>query len=137
MAWEFLTKTVALPKSKLRVSVHNSDDEAARLWTQIAGLSEVRAAAAAAAIVCEHAPRRALAPLCGSGTRTTFGPWVRACPGPCARQQRGARAGEGAGPCGPCTEIFWDQGREVDGDRCTPHRPAGATRETSLRARAR
>jgi alanyl-tRNA synthetase len=21
------------------------------------------------------------------------------------------------GPCGPCTEIFWDQGQEVDGDR--------------------
>lgn len=21
------------------------------------------------------------------------------------------------GPCGPCTEIFWDQGKEVDGDR--------------------
>ncbi|GAM21929.1 hypothetical protein SAMD00019534_051040 [Acytostelium subglobosum LB1] len=25
--------------------------------------------------------------------------------------------GDGAGPCGPCSEIFWDQGCEVDGDR--------------------
>lgn len=22
-----------------------------------------------------------------------------------------------SGPCGPCTEIFWDQLEEVDGDR--------------------
>jgi alanyl-tRNA synthetase len=31
--------------------------------------------------------------------------------------------GDGPGPCGPCTEIFVDQGREVDGDRCVadPH----------------
>jgi alanyl-tRNA synthetase len=21
------------------------------------------------------------------------------------------------GPCGPCTEIFWDQGKEIDGER--------------------
>lgn len=25
--------------------------------------------------------------------------------------------GDGPGPCGPCTEIFWDQQQEVDGDR--------------------
>lgn len=25
--------------------------------------------------------------------------------------------GEGPGPCGPCTEIFWDQLEEVDGER--------------------
>jgi alanyl-tRNA synthetase len=25
--------------------------------------------------------------------------------------------GDGAGPCGPCSEVFWDQGKEVDGDR--------------------
>eukprot|EP00697_Spironema_sp_BW2_P012512 gnl/Spiro4/28782_TR14245_c0_g1_i1.p1 gnl/Spiro4/28782_TR14245_c0_g1~~gnl/Spiro4/28782_TR14245_c0_g1_i1.p1 ORF type:complete len:760 (+),score=95.91 gnl/Spiro4/28782_TR14245_c0_g1_i1:63-2342(+) len=25
--------------------------------------------------------------------------------------------GDGPGPCGPCTEIFWDQGELVDGDR--------------------
>jgi alanyl-tRNA synthetase len=24
---------------------------------------------------------------------------------------------EGKGPCGPCTEIFWDQQKEVDNER--------------------
>ncbi|KAM9981267.1 hypothetical protein ACTFIY_003575 [Dictyostelium cf. discoideum] len=25
--------------------------------------------------------------------------------------------GDGPGPCGPCSEIFWDHGKEVDGER--------------------
>ncbi len=25
--------------------------------------------------------------------------------------------GDGPGPCGPCTEIYWDQLQPVDGER--------------------
>jgi alanyl-tRNA synthetase len=41
-AWEFLTVELGMPKERLWVSVHYSDDEAAELWTEIAGLPAER-----------------------------------------------------------------------------------------------
>jgi len=35
--WEFLTDVVGLPKKKLHVTVYNDDDEAAKIWTKVAG----------------------------------------------------------------------------------------------------
>jgi alanyl-tRNA synthetase len=41
-AWEFLTVELGIPKERLWVSVHYSDDEAADLWKEIAGLPAER-----------------------------------------------------------------------------------------------
>jgi alanyl-tRNA synthetase len=41
-AWEFATKELKLDPKYLRVSVHHSDDEARRLWREIAGLPDSR-----------------------------------------------------------------------------------------------
>ena len=41
-AWEFVTKELKLDPKYLRVSVHHSDDEARRLWREIAGLPDSR-----------------------------------------------------------------------------------------------
>ncbi len=41
-AWEFLTKWLELPVEKLWVTVFEEDDEAARLWHEIAGVSKDR-----------------------------------------------------------------------------------------------
>ena len=42
MAWELLTEGFRLPKERLWVSVHYRDEEAKRLWLEIAGLPEER-----------------------------------------------------------------------------------------------
>jgi alanyl-tRNA synthetase len=39
-AWEFITKELGLPRDKLYVSVHNSDDEAWEIWKKDIGVSE-------------------------------------------------------------------------------------------------
>jgi alanyl-tRNA synthetase len=39
-AWDFLTKELGLPKDRLSVTVHENDDEAARLWSKIAGFPD-------------------------------------------------------------------------------------------------
>lgn len=77
-AWEYVTKVLGLPKDKLSVTVHISDDEAADIWHKQEGVPYERI-------------RRF--------DEDNF--WS---------------AGD-VGPCGPCSEIFYDQGRDVDGER--------------------
>ncbi|HAZ78886.1 MAG TPA: alanine--tRNA ligase, partial [Porticoccaceae bacterium] len=75
-AWEFLTSVLGLPKDRLWVTVHISDDEAADIWINEIGVD----------------PKR-LSRL----DEDNF--W---------------QMGD-TGPCGPCTEIFWDHGEHIAG----------------------
>jgi len=73
-AWEFVTgkEYLALPVEKIWVTVHDSDDEAYKMWK---------------AHICEDRIMR-------FGDKDNF--W---------------QMGD-TGPCGPCSEIFYDQGAE-------------------------
>ncbi len=71
-AWEFITEVIKLDKSRLWVTVHESDDEAELIWQK--HISKER-------IMC-------------LGDDDNF--W---------------QMGD-TGPCGPCSEIFYDQGEE-------------------------
>jgi alanyl-tRNA synthetase len=73
-AWEFLTLELKIPKEKLYVTVHYSDDEARQLWKKVAGFGDER--------------------IFNKGDKDNF--W---------------EMGE-FGPCGPCSEIFFDHGEE-------------------------
>jgi len=75
-AWEFLTGVLDLPKDRLWVTVHISDDEAADIWINEIGIDPSR-----------------LSRL----DEDNF--W---------------QMGD-TGPCGPCTEIFWDHGDHIPG----------------------
>ena len=75
-AWEFLTVDLELPKERLWVTVHHSDDEAANIWIDEIGF-----------------PADRLSRL----DEDNF--W---------------QMGD-TGPCGPCTEIFYDHGPDVPG----------------------
>jgi len=74
--WKFLTEVLGLPKERLWVTVHISDDEAADIWVNEIGVD----------------PNR-LSRL----DEDNF--W---------------QMGD-TGPCGPCTEIFWDHGEDIPG----------------------
>ena len=76
-AWELVTKDFGLPKDRLTVTVHTSDEDAAGMWRRIAGLPESR--------------------IIRIPTDDNF--W---------------RMGE-TGPCGPCSEIFYDHGEHIPG----------------------
>ena len=85
-SWEFVTEVLKLPKERLWVTVHNSDDEAFEIWKKY--ISEER--------------------IKRLGDKDNF--W---------------QMGD-TGPCGPSSEIFYDQGEEFnspddylggDGDR--------------------
>ncbi|PRM90631.1 alanine--tRNA ligase [Aliarcobacter cryaerophilus] len=71
-AWEFITKNIALPKDKLWVTVHESDDEAFEIWTKHIDSSRILK----------------------FGDKDNF--WSMG----------------DTGACGPCSEIFYDQGEE-------------------------
>jgi alanyl-tRNA synthetase len=74
-AWDFVSKTVGLPKDRLLVTVYNTDDQARQLWKKIAGLPDDR-------IIGHQSNLWAMGPT---------------------------------GPCGYCSEIFYDQGESVWG----------------------
>ena len=75
LAWDFVSKTVGLPKDQLLVTVYNTDDDARALWKKIAGLPDSR-------IIGHESNLWAMGPV---------------------------------GPCGYCSEIFYDQGDKVWG----------------------
>ncbi len=86
-AWEFVTEVLKLPKDRLWVTVHESDDEAEEIWKKYIDPDRIKR----------------------FGDKDNF--W---------------QMGD-TGPCGPCSEIFYDQGEELfnsdedylggDGDR--------------------
>jgi len=71
-AWEFVTQVLELPKDKLYVTVHESDDEAFEIWSQVIDAKRIYR----------------------FGDHDNF--WAMG----------------DTGPCGPCSEIFYDQGEE-------------------------
>jgi alanyl-tRNA synthetase len=75
-AWVFLTEELGLPKERLWVTCHISDDEAERIWVEEIGF-----------------PRERISRL----DEDNF--W---------------QMGD-TGPCGPCSEIFFDHGPDVPG----------------------
>jgi alanyl-tRNA synthetase len=77
LAWELLTQDYALDKKRLLITVFADDDEAARLWSKIAGL-----------------PDEKIIRIAGSDNFWSMGE---------------------LGPCGPCSEIFYDHGPSVKG----------------------
>jgi alanyl-tRNA synthetase len=84
-AWEFVTRTLAIDRKRLMVTVHDSDDEAYDLWRKIIKLPADRIVR-----IGNNKP---------DGGSDNF--W---------------QMGD-TGPCGPCSEIFYDHG---------PHIPGGA-----------
>lgn len=76
-AWEFLTGAMAIPEARLRISVHDSDDEAFGVWEKEVGLSPDI--------------------ISRLGDHDNFWPADAPKLGP-------------NGPCGPCSEIFYDRG---------------------------
>ncbi|MDR1362129.1 MAG: alanine--tRNA ligase [Holosporaceae bacterium] len=74
-AWTFLTAELGIPRSKLLVTIHSSDEDAGRLWRKIAGDITI-------------------IPISSSDNFWSMGE---------------------TGPCGPCSEIFYDHGDDVPG----------------------
>jgi len=76
-SWEFLTRVLGIPESRLWVTVFEDDDEAERIWLDEIGVSKDR--------------------FSRCGEKDNF--WSMG----------------DTGPCGPCSEIFYDHGEEIPG----------------------
>ncbi|ARN84680.1 alanine--tRNA ligase [Candidatus Nucleicultrix amoebiphila] len=77
LAWNLVTKEFGIDAKRLLVTVYIDDDEAAKLWKKIAGLSDDR-----------------ILRIAGSDNFWAMGE---------------------TGPCGPCSEIFFDHGDKIQG----------------------
>jgi alanyl-tRNA synthetase len=84
-AWQLLTRDYKLPVEKLWVTVYVDDDEAYSIWTQEIGVAASR---------CIRIADRP-----GQPKYTSDNFWQMA----------------DTGPCGPCTEIFYDHGPQIAG----------------------
>ncbi len=84
-AWELLTKVYRLPADRMWTTVYHEDDEAFDLWTKDIGVAKDR---------CVRVGDKPGAPKYQSDNF-----WQMA----------------DTGPCGPCTEIFWDHGPGIPG----------------------
>ena len=84
-AWEFLTQVAGLPADRLWVTVYQDDDEAASIWLDELGI---------------HPDR-----LSRIGDK----------PGAKDFESDNFWTMGDTGPCGPCTEIFYDHGPEIAG----------------------
>jgi alanyl-tRNA synthetase len=84
-AWKLLTEDYAIEKDKLWVTVYHTDDEAFDLWTKDIGLADER--------------------VIRIGDK----------PGGEAFDSDNFWAMGDTGPCGPCSEIFYDHGPDYEG----------------------
>ena len=84
-AWEFLTEVCGLPEEKLWVTVYADDDEAAKIWLEEIGVDK------------------------NSFSR------IGDKPGGKKNESDNFWSMGDTGPCGPCTEIFYDHGEEIPG----------------------
>ncbi|EGQ7756759.1 alanine--tRNA ligase [Vibrio vulnificus] len=86
-AWEFLTETLKLPKDRLLVTVYETDDEAFDIWNQKVGVPADR--------IIRIGDKK------GGKQYESDNFWTMG----------------DTGPCGPCTEIFYDHGEHIWGGR--------------------
>jgi alanyl-tRNA synthetase len=84
-AWELLTAVYGLPKDRLWTTVYHEDDEAYEIWTKEIGVPEDR---------CVRIGDKP-----GASKYQSDNFWQMA----------------DTGPCGPCSEIFYDHGPKVAG----------------------
>ena len=85
LAWRFLTQTLELPPQRLWVTVYAEDEEAARIWLDEIGIDPARF------------------------TR------IGDKPGGRRYESDNFWSMGDTGPCGPCSEIFYDHGPEIPG----------------------
>ncbi|TAA47372.1 alanine--tRNA ligase [Corallincola spongiicola] len=84
-AWEFLTDTLKLPKERLLVTIYETDDEAFELWANEIGV-----------------PADRIVRIGDKSADKKF------------ESDNFWQMGD-TGPCGPCTEIFYDHGEHIWG----------------------
>ncbi|MCJ2378842.1 alanine--tRNA ligase [Vibrio sp. ZSDZ34] len=86
-AWQFLTDTLKLPQERLLVTIYETDDEAFEIWNKQVGVPADR--------------------IIRIGDKKGGKPY---------ESDNFWQMGD-TGPCGPCTEIFYDHGDHIWGGR--------------------